>query len=116
MANNDCSIICVGYGKFDLPRPGMKEWVPASHLLIDTLIDARRFEMNQQGLSAAMVAMGRSPSITGPLTTLQTNDVVARTDGGLIKLTAVAVEKIKLGKTIRSRYGGGVLWMPRAVV
>lgn len=101
--------IAVGHGKVGLP--GVRAWIRVNQIITQVLFDAPDHQMRQYRVTAALVAGGRSPRISTQLTTLRRSGVIGPPNGGLLKLSSSAVEKIERGETIYDARGR-VLWAP----
>jgi hypothetical protein len=108
---NGKQITRVDHGKYALPESDVEQWFPASQVIAQTVFDAGG-EMKYSQLSKAMVAAGKSSHIASQLYTLRRNGVLANANGGPVRLSAEALDKIKRGETIRSKQGK-VLWSPQ---
>jgi hypothetical protein len=107
-------VIPVGHGRYALPDSGAEVWVPAGQIIVDTVFAAPGHQLKYFPLTSALVQAGRSSHIASQLWTLRKNNVLAPADGGPIKLTLAAVEKIERGEAIRDPRGA-LLWTPRGV-
>lgn len=100
-------IVRVGHGKFALQ--GADEWRPASHVVIQALIDAPGHQMRHGALKAVVMAKGKSGSM--PITKLRENGVIDQPSDGVVRLSSLALSKIKRGKAI-SDVRGWKFWAP----